>query len=142
MASLRIVSAVLLVLLALAEASVHRTIVTLAEVDDEANTYQSERCHRQLSQMRMDSCRQYLQPYMILRRGGGRVHSGRMQQCCQELEEVNQECRCEALRQMMQRMEGRYEGEQQMEETVRRAQRLPNMCGMEPQYCKIPQRGY
>ncbi|KAF9598338.1 hypothetical protein IFM89_026866 [Coptis chinensis] len=53
----------------------------------------------------------------IKKRGGGRVHSGRMQQCCQELEEVNQECRCEALRQMMQRMEGRYEGEQQMEET-------------------------
>ncbi|KAF9615058.1 hypothetical protein IFM89_021629 [Coptis chinensis] len=132
MARFAVVGAVFVVLLALAEARMFETIVSTTEVD-EPSSYQSERC-RQQGQMMMHSCRQYLQPTMT--RPSFR---GQMQQCCEELEEVNPECRCEAIRQTVQSMRGYQGGEQMQEMMMRKAQQLPQMCGVEPQYCKIRQ---
>ncbi|XP_026409851.1 2S sulfur-rich seed storage protein 1-like [Papaver somniferum] len=60
------------------------------------------------------------------------------QQCCREMRDVTESCRCEAVNMMMQDMMQReeYQG-QDMQEMMRTAKRLPSMCNMKPQYCEI-----
>ncbi|KAF5207879.1 hypothetical protein FRX31_002536 [Thalictrum thalictroides] len=115
----------------IAEASVYQTIVTRTEIN-EPSISDPERCRRELSGMRMDSCRRHLQPY---------VRHEYAQPCCQELQQVNDpQCRCEALRQTAQRVPG-YEQEQQ--QVTRLAQELADLCKMEElRYCQIGQQGY
>lgn len=62
--------------------------------------------------------------------------SRNMRQCCQQLRQMDEECRCEGLREMMmeQMMEMGSVGGREMEEMVRN---LPSMCGMEPQMCEM-----
>lgn len=104
----------------------------------EANTHQSGKCRSQLSGVRMESCRRYLQPHMLFL---PRIDTRQLQQqCCQELQEVNPECMCEAIRQTVQSLTGSEGGQQQqqlMQETIRKAQQLPMMCGMQSQSCQI-----
>lgn len=104
----------------------------------EANTHQSGKCRRQLSGIRLESCRRYLQPHMLLL---PRIDTRQLQQqCCQELQKVNPECMCEAIRQTVQSLTGSQGGQQQqqqMQETIRKAQQLPMMCGMRSQSCQI-----
>ncbi|KAF5193162.1 hypothetical protein FRX31_017254, partial [Thalictrum thalictroides] len=117
--------------------SVYQTIVTTTEFDEQGRS-QSEKCRTQLSGMRMDSCRRYLQPYMLF----PSKRPGREQQCCQELRRVNDpQCRCEALRQTVQQVPGYGQQQQQVE---MKAQQLADQCGMqELRSCQIRgQQGY
>ncbi|PIA27017.1 hypothetical protein AQUCO_08300001v1 [Aquilegia coerulea] len=139
----RAISGALLVILlafATAEASMYQNVVTTTEVD-EPNTYSSE-CRRQISGMRMDSCRRYFQPYMLLLSKLKRGQMRPQQQCCQELRQVsNPQCRCEAIRKTVRRISGQGQGWQQpeMQEVMtRKTQDLSKRCGMEElQYCRI-----
>lgn len=83
----------------------------------------------------MDSCRRLLQSDMLF----PQMDVEQMQrQCCQELQEVKQECMCEAVRQMAQISQGSHGGQQQqMKEVLRKAQQLPMMCGRQSQPCEI-----
>ncbi|KAL5722890.1 hypothetical protein ACHQM5_006350 [Ranunculus cassubicifolius] len=145
MARLATVGALLMFLLAIAHASVYRTIVTT--VVDEPNPFPSERCRQQIQGMRMDSCMRYLQPTMLLPQMGGHVQPY-AQQCCNELENVSQECKCEAIQQIVESVRG-FQGQQQrgqqqqqmMREVMQKAQQLPQVCGFQQQ-CQIRQDEY
>ncbi|MCL7024189.1 hypothetical protein MKW94_015104 [Papaver nudicaule] len=118
------------------EASIYRTIVTTTKIDDAAadNQQYSQRCQRQMRGMRMDRCRQYLrQPSQQWDDIESNPTGQAPQECCRELRGVSEECRCEAVRQMVQQIQGQaYQGQM-----MQKARQLPSMCGMRPQYCDI-----
>ncbi|RZC45008.1 hypothetical protein C5167_037947 [Papaver somniferum] len=119
------------------EASIYRTIVTTTEIEDSAENQQSQRCQRQMRGMRMNMCQQYLRQSSqrgddIMMEESNPTGQG-LQDCCRELRGVSEECRCEAIRQMAQQMQGQaYQGQM-----MQKARQLPSMCGMRPQYCDI-----
>ncbi|MCL7042758.1 hypothetical protein MKW94_002330 [Papaver nudicaule] len=121
---------------AVVEASIYRTIVTTTEIDDvvDDNQQYSQRCQRQMRGMRMNMCRQYLrQPSQRWDDFESNPTGQAPQECCRELRGVSEECRCEAVRQMVQQMQGQaYQGQM-----MQKARQLPSMCGMRPQYCDI-----
>ncbi|KAI3886126.1 hypothetical protein MKW92_046174 [Papaver armeniacum] len=132
--------AVLLVALfsiAAVEASIYRTTVTTTEIEDSSDNQQSQRCQRQMRGMRMNMCQQYLRQSSqrgddIIMIESNPTRQG-LQDCCREMRGVSEECRCEAVRQMVQQMQGQaYQGQM-----MQKARQLPSMCGMRPQYCDI-----
>ncbi|KAI3837756.1 hypothetical protein MKW92_019975 [Papaver armeniacum] len=123
--------------LAAVEASIYRTTVTTTEIEDDTENQQSQRCQRQMRGMRMNMCQQYLRQSTqrgddIIMEESNPTRQG-LQDCCREMRGVSEECRCEAIRQMMQQMHGQaYQGQM-----MQKARQLPSMCGMGPQYCDI-----
>ncbi|KAI3875787.1 hypothetical protein MKX03_023710 [Papaver bracteatum] len=119
------------------EASIYRTTVTTTEIEDSAENQQSQRCQRQMRGMRMNMCQQYLRQSSqrgddIMMEESNPTRQG-LQDCCREMRGVSEECRCEAIRQMVQQMQGQaYQGQM-----MQKARQLPSMCGMRPQYCDI-----
>ncbi|KAI3920600.1 hypothetical protein MKW98_020501 [Papaver atlanticum] len=105
---------------------------------------QSERCQREMQGMRMNMCQKYLQQstqgLMMVTSNPTRQMK---QQCCREMGEVSENCRCKAVNMMMHDMmqKGEYQG-QDMQEMMRTARQLPAMCNMRPQYCEIHGIGY
>ncbi|KAI3960657.1 hypothetical protein MKX01_003831 [Papaver californicum] len=122
--------------IAAVEASIYRTTVTTTEIEDTTENQQSQRCQRQMRGMRMNMCQQYLRQSSW--RGDDIIMmesnpTGQLQDCCREMRGVSEECRCEAIRQMVQQMQGQaYQGQM-----MQKARQLPSMCGMRPQYCDI-----
>ncbi|KAI3960674.1 hypothetical protein MKX01_003848 [Papaver californicum] len=122
--------------IAAVEASIYRTTVTTTEIEDTTENQQSQRCERQMRGMRMNMCQQYLR--QSSQRGDDIIMmesnpTGQLQDCCREMRGVSEECRCEAIRQMVQQMQGQaYQGQM-----TQKARQLPSMCGMRPQYCDV-----
>ncbi|RZC66557.1 hypothetical protein C5167_010257 [Papaver somniferum] len=122
--------------IAAVEASIYRTTVT-TEIEDTTENQQSQRCQRQMRGMRMNMCQQYLRQSSqrgdnIMEEESNPTRQG-LQDCCREMRGVSEECRCEAVRQMVQQMQGQaYQGQM-----MQKARQLPSMCGMRPQYCDI-----
>ncbi|RZC66558.1 hypothetical protein C5167_010256 [Papaver somniferum] len=133
--SMRVLLTALFVVAAV-EASIYRTTVT-TEIEDSMENQQSQRCQRQMRGMRMNRCQQYLRSssqrgYDIMEEESNPTRQG-LQECCREMRGVSEECRCEAVRQMVQQMQGQaYQGQM-----MQKARQLPSMCGMRPQYCDI-----
>ncbi|KAI3962279.1 hypothetical protein MKW92_017818 [Papaver armeniacum] len=133
--SMRVLLIALFVVAAV-EASIYRTTVT-TEIEDSMENQQSQRCQRQMRGMRMNMCQQYLRQSSqrgddIMEEESNPTRQG-LQDCCREMRGVSEECRCEAIRQMMQQMHGQaYQGQM-----MQKASQLPSMCGMRPQYCDI-----
>ncbi|RZC66626.1 hypothetical protein C5167_010308 [Papaver somniferum] len=124
--------------IAAVEASIYRTTVTTTEIEDDMDNQQSHRCQRQMRGMRMNMCQQYLRQSsqrgddIMIEQEGNPTRQG-LQDCCREMRGVSEECRCEAVRQMVQQMQGQaYQGQM-----MQKARQLPSMCGMRPQYCDI-----
>ncbi|XP_077252714.1 2S seed storage albumin protein-like [Tasmannia lanceolata] len=138
--TLTVLALLLVVFVALAESSIYRTTITTSEITDE-NESQSERCRREVSMEQMRECRQYLQSgrRQVLR--GGVINQQVPQMCCERLRQVREDCRCEAVKQMAEEQMGELRGEE-MQEMIRRAENLPDMCGMRPQHCDIRGRAY
>ncbi|KAI3922557.1 hypothetical protein MKX01_006246 [Papaver californicum] len=111
--------------LAVVEASIYRTTVTTTEIEDGTENQQSQRCQRTYdNHHRGDD--------IIMMEESNPTRQG-LQDCCREMRGVSEECRCEAIRQMVQQMQGQaYQGQM-----MQKARQLPSMCGMRPQYCDI-----
>lgn len=77
---------------------------------------------------------------MISRKG---EQSQGLQQCCDELENVERECQCEAMKevyrqaQQMQK-QGRRQGGRQSQDLEQIVQNLKNQCDLQVQQCRIP----
>nr|GEV41511.1 hypothetical protein [Tanacetum cinerariifolium] len=74
------------------------------------------------------------------------VESQHLQLCCNQLQNIEQECQCEAIQQAFQQAQqqkqggrqGRQQGgQQQMEQMLRKAEQLPNDCRLQVQQCPI-----
>ncbi|MCL7030583.1 hypothetical protein MKW94_011658 [Papaver nudicaule] len=104
----------------------------------------SGRCQGEMQRMHMNMCQQYLQQstqglVMVTTNPTGQMK----RQCCREMGEVSENCRCEAVNMMIHDMmqRGEYQG-QEMREMMQTARQLPSMCNMRPQYCEIRGTGY
>ncbi|XP_031477691.1 2S seed storage albumin protein-like [Nymphaea colorata] len=140
-------------LAAVAEASIFRTMQTTetVTVDDDLVEYGREwpgslMCR--MEQMDLDDCKSYVEhgrdgvPLLGFRSGGSRERPPR--QCCQQLKVTRQDCRCEAIRQLVsggsQRGED-VEGRVADEWMMKRAENLPKTCGLSRHHCSIHQVG-
>ncbi|KAI3901089.1 hypothetical protein MKW92_046945 [Papaver armeniacum] len=100
--------------IAAVEASIYRTTLTTTEIED----------YLRKSSQRGDD--------IMMEEESKPTRKG-LQDCCREMRGVSEECRCEAVRQMVQQMQGQtYQGQM-----MQKARQLPSMCGMRHQYCDI-----
>ncbi|KAL8237780.1 hypothetical protein R6Q59_018861 [Mikania micrantha] len=94
-------------------ATAHTTIVTTTIEDDNPVSRQRQ-CSQQLQGQRLNQCRMYLQqgqsPYEVdIRRQG---QQQRVQQCCQELQNIDEQCQCEAIKQVFRDVQQQQQGQQ------------------------------
>ncbi|GJY78640.1 ribonuclease H-like domain-containing protein [Tanacetum coccineum] len=86
-------------------ASAYTTIVTTTIDDQIPYTQQSQQCQQQLQQKQFNQCHMYLQQgqgFFEDNRSGQKQQSQILQQCCNELQNVHQQCQCEAVKQVFQ----------------------------------------
>ncbi|KAG5546394.1 hypothetical protein RHGRI_018545 [Rhododendron griersonianum] len=146
MAKLAILAAALVAFLAIAEAT--RTTITTTVVE-EGNPGQQQRCREQIQrQQNLRDCQRFM---MQQARGGGGYdvamitadvpnprQQQQLRQCCQQLENLNEQCRCEGVREAVrhQREQGEMQGEE-MREMMQEAENLPSRCNLSPRRCQI-----
>ncbi|XP_010064931.1 2S albumin [Eucalyptus grandis] len=146
------VTAAVLALLVVAASATYRTTITTVEFDEEANPRRggggsgsgSQQCRQRILRQQLHKCEQFItqgRGLIVLPRHeeGGQ---GSLQQCCQQLRQIDQQCRCEGLKQIVQeqQQQGQLQG-QELREVVQKAQNLPNMCRLGPQRCDISPYG-
>ncbi|CAK9147173.1 unnamed protein product [Ilex paraguariensis] len=142
MAKLAFLGAFLLALLFLATAS--RTTITTTVVE-EGNPRESQECREQIQrEQQLPHCQRYLSqrsPYeLVLNPREQEEQEQHLRQCCQQLQNIDEECRCEAVNEAVRQRQRQQEGGRQAEErrqVEQRAQDLPRRCNLEPQQCQI-----
>ncbi|EPS64074.1 hypothetical protein M569_10706 [Genlisea aurea] len=147
----------LMALLAIAAANARTTTTITTTVDEEANQGRQERCRQEVQGRQFHNCARYLSRggrgggYFGGRdeddNQGGRMREGEhLQRCCEELNRVERECQCEAIRHAAQRAqqeqgsqgrEWREQGRGQSESIYERAQDLPQRCGLSQEQCRF-----
>ncbi|EPS71352.1 hypothetical protein M569_03411 [Genlisea aurea] len=164
---LALTALLLTALVAMAAATTYTTTTITTTLDeDEANQGgREQQCRQEVQRRRFHNCARYLSQG---RRGTysrededgiAMVNQGRtredqsLQQCCNELQNVQRQCQCEAIRQAAQQAQqeqgkewrgersrgggaGGYGGGQS-EQIYRRAQDLPNRCQLSEQQCQF-----
>ncbi|OIT39081.1 PREDICTED: 2S sulfur-rich seed storage protein 1-like [Nicotiana attenuata] len=140
MGKLSLAATLLLCLLVVASANT----VTATATEDEYENQGSQRCQEQIQRQRLNHCRMYLsrsrQYYgddlsMVTDDDESNQGQQFLQQCCQELRNMDTQCRCEALRRMM--MQERGSRGQESERMMGRARYLPRMCNIQPTQCRF-----
>ncbi|KAF5781088.1 putative bifunctional inhibitor/plant lipid transfer protein/seed storage helical [Helianthus annuus] len=141
-----------LLLLALAAlvalATAHTTIITTT-IDDENPISEQRQCRQQVQGQRLNQCRMFLQQGQRGQQHQQQQHQQQeqqlLQQCCQELQNIEGQCQCEAVkqvvrdaqRQQQQRPRMPFQGSQQSQQLKQRAQILPNVCNLQSRRCEI-----
>ena len=144
MAKLAILALALFALIALDQASAFRTTITTT-VDEEtaaANPQgesQQQSCREQFQQQQqLRDCQRYMAQQAQRFANPKRREQG-LDECCDQLEKMDQDCQCENLREAIrqrQQQEGEKRGEErrQMEQA---AEDLPQRCGLSSERCQI-----
>ncbi|KAF4347552.1 2S seed storage albumin protein-like [Cannabis sativa] len=144
MAKLSSTAALLAALLLVAHAVAFRTTITTVEsADDEDNYYYGgssvPECRRQVQRQALSQCRMFMREKMM--HGGGRFdeidnYNQHFEQCCNQLRNINERCRCPALKmEIDQQRQMRRSQPGEMRKMMEVAQDLPSMCRMAPQSC-------
>ncbi|XP_059282658.1 2S seed storage albumin protein-like [Lycium ferocissimum] len=134
MAKLSLAAALLLCLLAVASANSFTITVTEDDIDNP-----SQSCQEQIQRQRLNHCRMYLsrsrqyELSMVTDDDKSNQAQEHLQQCCQEMRNMDTQCRCQALRRMVSQERG-TQG-QQAERMLGRARYLPRMCNIQPTQC-------
>ncbi|CAI9295148.1 unnamed protein product [Lactuca saligna] len=126
-------------------ASAHSTIITTTI--EEENPSSRKQCSRQIQGERFNECERYLQEDQSWYEKiiPGQMQSG-LQSCCQELQYVDEQCQCEAVKeafrqaQKMQQQQGQQResfGSQQIREMKQKAENLPNQCKLQTRQCQV-----
>ncbi|PIN03469.1 hypothetical protein CDL12_24013 [Handroanthus impetiginosus] len=134
--SLALAAALLVALIALAGATRYSTTVITTAVDDEPSPGQFQQCLQQIQGRQFRSCQRYLSEQEVIE--NPREQS--LRDCCQQLRNVNENCRCEAVRQAVRQLQqGGGSGQQmeKMQEVYQKASNLPSRCGFRQQLCQF-----
>ncbi|KAI4388172.1 hypothetical protein MLD38_000527 [Melastoma candidum] len=144
--SVKLSATVALVLLfAISRATVarHHTTITTVEFEDEGSLGGPEQsCREQIQRQDLEHCEQYLASRRDRRLGNGEEYDEgplarhMMRSCCHQLKQVDQQCRCPEIRQIVREQQQEYTGHE-MEEIVRAARELPSACEVSPRRCEI-----
>ncbi|KAL3525867.1 hypothetical protein ACH5RR_014239 [Cinchona calisaya] len=136
--------------------SARTTIITTVEEGDVNQWWpwpwsrpQQQRCQQQIQQQyqQLRHCQQYLSPgrhfeteIMMINQEQPQQQQ-HLQQCCQALWNVEQQCQCEAVKEavrQLQQQQGSWEGQgQQMQQVIQKARYLPQQCNLGFQQCQI-----
>ncbi|KAH0654143.1 hypothetical protein KY289_031821 [Solanum tuberosum] len=126
MGKISLVAVLLLCLLAFANANTFS--VTVAVTEDDIDNPQS--CQEQIQSQKLNHCRMLLsrkELSMVTKDDHEmRNQQEHLQQCCQELRNIDTKCRCPALKTMVTRVP---------ELMSQRARSLPRACNIEPTEC-------
>ncbi|KAK4744122.1 hypothetical protein SAY87_010434 [Trapa incisa] len=129
-------------------ASAYRTIVTtVVEEEDDSETYQASRregiresCREQIrKQHNLVHCQQVLsRGSKLIMLAGDETNAGQLKDCCQQLRQVEERCRCQGIEKILQvqQKQGKLQG-RRLREAIQTGENLPNMCRMSPQSCDI-----
>ncbi|XP_057846861.2 2S albumin-like cysteine protease inhibitor [Cryptomeria japonica] len=112
---------------------------------EEKNQGRQQQCDPQ----RLSDCRNFM-------RGQSDYGQGQQGQpprrCCEELRQMPQQCRCDAIQRVFDQEQGEGEGEyfdqqgggqgrERQQEILERARELPSRCNTSPRRCNIQRRG-
>ncbi|XP_047329844.1 2S sulfur-rich seed storage protein 1-like [Impatiens glandulifera] len=129
----------LLSVLALAEIVTALRITTTVVEDD---NIPEQRSHEQIqTKQQLQHCQTYLRE--IARRPATRRGQGdRLEQCCNDLRSLDQECRCQGLQQAIlhqqqQQQQQTHQGEGFQERLLKEAETLPSKCDTTPRTCSF-----
>ncbi|KAF8023883.1 hypothetical protein BT93_F1159 [Corymbia citriodora subsp. variegata] len=144
MANFATLAAIFAALLVMSHAaSAYRTMITTVEIDEDNEGHGSRSCHEQVQTESLEQCEEL---FLDIGRGSGRpigsererlMESQHFRPCCQQLRQVEQQCRCRGIRQIVneEQSEFRREG---LHRVVRSARDLPSACGLSsPHHCQI-----
>nr|ARD06057.1 PawS-like protein 1a [Buphthalmum salicifolium] len=121
------------------------------ELEDNSKGSQ-ERCRNQIQDQQLNHCHLHLtqgpsfEDSMLLRmavENPTQQDQHHLQQCCDQLKQVNEQCRCEAIKKVvqkaqMQQLQGGQQQQQQVQHMLKKAQMLPNQCNLQLiQQCPI-----
>nr|DAD23276.1 TPA_asm: hypothetical protein HUJ06_024739 [Nelumbo nucifera] len=132
MARLLVMAIFLVGLVAMAEATIYRTTITTVVQDDDKSQSQSQsgECRKEIQKHQLNECRQLMRSWQTgnLMRGSQRDDT---QGCCEELQNMRDECTCEAIQWTVQQQQqqSRLQGEE-MERLMKKAEKLPSICDM------------
>ncbi|KAF8023841.1 hypothetical protein BT93_F1120 [Corymbia citriodora subsp. variegata] len=150
MAKLAILGAILGALLVMSRAvAAHRATITTVHTDELEIGLRGGRCREQVQRQGLEHCEQLFEDATMEGGQGGSMGWGRegecmsqmmqsrhFRPCCQQLRQMDVQCRCEGLRQVVRQQMGEFRG-QGSRGMVMCASNLPNICGFGPQYCDI-----
>ncbi|GMP52615.1 hypothetical protein CsSME_00018354 [Camellia sinensis var. sinensis] len=144
MSKLAILALALFALIALDQASAFRTAITTT-VDKETaaanprGESQQQSCREQFQQQQqLRDCQRYMAQQAQRFANPKRREQG-LDECCDQLEKMDQDCQCENLREAI-RQKQQQEGEMREEEKRKMeqaAEDLPRRCGFSSQRCQI-----
>ncbi|KAL7218065.1 hypothetical protein ACSBR2_011353 [Camellia fascicularis] len=137
MAKLAILALALLALVAFSQTSAFRTTITTT-VDEEREPRgesQQQRCREQFQkQQQLRDCQRYL-AQQVQRFANPKRREQGLDECCDQLEKMDQDCQCENLREAIrQRQQQEGEKRRHMEQA---AEDLPQRCGLSSERCQI-----
>ncbi|GAA0153577.1 hypothetical protein LIER_42207 [Lithospermum erythrorhizon] len=169
---LTVFAALFVCFLVVADASLRLTTTVVEDQENPQQRRQSQQCQQQVQRQRIRNCQDYIVQQQ--RESSGRWDDDNdlefedemnpqirgqgqeyLDQCCQELEQIDRQCRCQALQEIArqaqqeqqqqggrwrgQQQEGRYRGGQQ-QRIQQQVRQLPQICRVQvPQQC---QQGY
>nr|AFQ93666.1 preproalbumin PawS1 [Sabazia liebmannii] len=92
----------------------------------------SVQCDRQIPIQQLNHCQ------MHLTQGQGQQQQQQhLNLCCNQLQQVKEQCQCEAIKQVAKQAQRQLQGgQQQMEQMLRKVQMLPNQCNLEVKKCQ------
>ncbi|KAF5730576.1 putative 2S sulfur-rich seed storage protein precursor large subunit [Tripterygium wilfordii] len=139
MAKFTVFLATLAVLLLLTEASIYRTTIQIDEENPSGQGQQGE-CQEQIRrQQNLRHCQEYIRQ-QSQQRGRRGDHQGQdIDQCCDQLEELETRCRCQGLQQAVREQQSQRRGQQPQEERrmLDVARDIPSMCDLQPRECQF-----
>ncbi|KAL6976272.1 hypothetical protein U1Q18_025059 [Sarracenia purpurea var. burkii] len=150
-------AALVVILLALTEAAAAslRTTITTTVVEEDNPRGSQDRCRQQMQrqqelrhcQGRTEGCGGGPPPEMylsegrrseiVMTTGQNPQRQEHLQQCCQQLENMDEQCRCEAIKMMVRRQQQEEGEREEMREMMQEAEKLPSMCNLSPRRCQI-----
>ncbi|XP_059442163.1 2S seed storage albumin protein-like [Corylus avellana] len=141
-ARLATLAALFAALLLVAHAAAFRTTIATVNIDEDIENQQGRRgvsCREQFHRLQnLNWCQRFMRQQSQFGRyeDGNQQQQQDFQQCCQQLWQMDERCRCEGLRQAVMQQLGQVRGEE-MQEIMESARDLPNQCRLGPQRCEI-----
>ncbi|XP_057461315.1 2S sulfur-rich seed storage protein 2-like [Actinidia eriantha] len=140
MVKLTFLATALVALLAIGSVSAHRTTITTTVVEEENPGQQQcrEQIQRQQNlrhcQMYLAQGREYYEAAMVT--DPNPQQQQHLRECCQQLQKIDEECRCEGVRTAVRQQQGQREREE-MGQVMQKAEDLPSKCNLSPRRCQI-----
>lgn len=119
--------------------SAYKTTIITTTIDDETGIYEGgsqEQCQTQISAQEFNYCEKHLTQDIKMVLNKKKKTQQNLQQCCAQLQRVSGQCQCDAIQQVFDQAR-RQIGVVEMRQMLRKAQNLPNECGLEVQDCPI-----